>query len=368
MKIAIIGASYGQLPLCVKAKGMGLETICFAWEDGAVCCDYVDKFYPISVFEKERILEVCRVEKVDGVVSNASEKLVEIVAFLTENLGLIGNSFENILLIKNKYIVRDLTSSIENLHSIRYIKYQEEEPSFYPCVVKPFIGASKKGVYFVDNKDVFIQAISYAKEISDNILIEEYIEGREVSVETISFKGVHYVVQITDKENSGAPHFVELGHHQPAVLSVEMKNKISKVVFSILDRVRFRNGAAHIEIKIDSEENLFLIEINPRGGGDEISSKLVQLSTGYDYIKAMIEVSLGIFEEPQIEDISCSGIYFLCNQTKERVDFFKTVKNQSWLVEKNIKNYELIEATGNYDRNGYIIYQSKHRIDSYDSK
>lgn len=363
MKLAIIGASYGQVPLCLKAKEMGLETICFAWEDGAICRDYVDKFYPISVFEKERILEVCQEENIDGVVSNASDILAEIVAFLAEKLGLIGNSFENILLIKNKYIVRNITSSIANLQSIRYIKYQGEEPSFFPCVVKPFTGASKKGVYFVDNKDAFIQAISYAKEVSDNILIEEYVEGREISVETISFEGVHYIVQLTDKENSGAPHFVELGHHQPADLSVEMKNKISMVVSLILDKVDFKNGAAHIEMKVDSKENLYLIEINPRGGGDEISSQLVQLSTGYDYIRAMIEVALGIFQTPSINTINHSGIYYLCNQTKDRVEFFKKSDNKSWLVQKDVKNYELDVATGNYDRNGFIIYKSNHKID-----
>ena len=105
-----------------------------------------------------------------------------------------------------------------------------------------------------------------------------------------------------------------------------------------------------------SKENLYLIEINPRGGGDEISSQLVQLSTGYDYIRAMIEVALGIFQTPSINTINHSGIYYLCNQTKDRVEFFKKSDNKSWLVQKDVKNYELDVATGNYDRNGFIIY------------
>ena len=46
--LAIIGASYLQLPLVKKAKEMGLRTICFAWEDGAVCKDVADKFYKES--------------------------------------------------------------------------------------------------------------------------------------------------------------------------------------------------------------------------------------------------------------------------------------------------------------------------------
>lgn len=365
MKIAIIGASYGQLPLCLKAKEMGLKTICFAWEEGAICRDYVDKFYPISVSETESILNICREERVDGVVSNASDLLAETVAFLTENLGLNGNSVDVIRAIKNKYRMRCLTSEIENLKNIRFYKYASEVSFFFPCIVKPLTGNSKKGVCFVKDVNDFENAIRYSKKITQDIIIEEYIVGREFSVETISFKGEHYVVQITDKENSGPLHFIELAHHQPADLSTTQRDLIEKVVCKILRKINFNNGAAHIEMKMDDNDNLYLIEINPRGGGDEISSKLVQLSTGYDYVKAMIEVALDIFTPPDITSIHFSGIYFLCSQTKERLDFFLQADNKSWLIQKNVKNYELTDASGNYDRNGYVIYQSSRRV-NYD--
>ena len=83
-KLAIIGAAKGQLPLCLKAKEMGLKTICFAWEQGAICREYVDKFYPISIFDKDKILEICINEKIDGIISNASDILSEIVAYISE--------------------------------------------------------------------------------------------------------------------------------------------------------------------------------------------------------------------------------------------------------------------------------------------
>lgn len=67
-KIAIIGASFGQKELCVKAKELGLYTICFAWEKGALCKEFVDKFYPISILEKDRVANIC---KKNHVVSEA---------------------------------------------------------------------------------------------------------------------------------------------------------------------------------------------------------------------------------------------------------------------------------------------------------
>ena len=72
-RIAIIGASTGQLPLCLKAKDMGLEVYCFAWPQGAVCKDYADHFVPISIFEMDTIVRYCQEGKIDVVVSNASD-------------------------------------------------------------------------------------------------------------------------------------------------------------------------------------------------------------------------------------------------------------------------------------------------------
>ena len=72
-RLAIIGASYLQLPLVKKAKEMGIETICFAWEEGAVCKDLCDKFYPISIIDKEPILKICQDEKIDGITTIASD-------------------------------------------------------------------------------------------------------------------------------------------------------------------------------------------------------------------------------------------------------------------------------------------------------
>ena len=93
-KLAIIGAADGQLPLCLKAKEMGIETYCFAWPKGAVCKDYVDKFYPISIFEMDEIVKMCSEIGVSGVVSNASETTALVVNYVAEKLGLPCTPYE----------------------------------------------------------------------------------------------------------------------------------------------------------------------------------------------------------------------------------------------------------------------------------
>ena len=106
-KIAVIGASYLQEPLVRKAKEMGIYTLCFAWRDGAVCADIADEFYDISIVEKEQILEICRKAEIDGVCTIASDVAAPTVAYVAEQMGLIGNSYESAVRANNKYLMRN---------------------------------------------------------------------------------------------------------------------------------------------------------------------------------------------------------------------------------------------------------------------
>lgn len=111
-RIAIIGASTGQLPLCKKAKEMGLETYCFAWPEGAVCKEYVDHFIPISIFEMDKIFQYCRDCNVDGVASNASEETALVVSYVAERLGKVCTPYRVLMNIQNKVFVRQKTNAI----------------------------------------------------------------------------------------------------------------------------------------------------------------------------------------------------------------------------------------------------------------
>lgn len=363
MKLAVIGASTGQLPLCKKAKELGLRTICFAWPKEAVCKDAVDKFYPISIREKDVVVDICMAEQIDGVVSNASDFTAEIVSYVSTHIHLHGIDYENFLKLKDKSVIRQMTSNVNNLCQVRSYSHSEAENVPFPCVVKPKTGAAKKGVVFVNDLKGLKNAIKKDLLESEDVIIEEYISGREISVETISYEGKHYVIQITDKENSGAPHFVELAHHQPSSISKEVWGKIERIVPDMLDAVGFRNGASHIEMKVDGNNNVYLIEINPRGGGDEISNTLVQLSTGYDYLKGMIDVALGQFRPPVVKQKRFSGIYYLCKQNADLLPVFLSKQQTPWLIEKKFDSVEgLSEAIDNYSRNGYLIYQWNKKV------
>jgi len=221
-KIAIIGASYLQLPLVETANRLGLETHCFAWEEGAVCKEKSDFFYPISVLDKEAILKICEDVKVEGITTIATDIAVPTISFVAENLNLIGNTYASSLIATNKALMRE-TFKKAHLSSPRFVVTNndadlEKINLDFPVIVKPVDRSGSRGINLVHDPKEIKSAldVAFKESLSNSAVIEEFIVGDEVSVESISWKGEHFILSITDKVTTGPPHFVELAHHQPS--------------------------------------------------------------------------------------------------------------------------------------------------------
>ena len=364
-KIAILGASEPHLPLYLKAKEMGLEIYCFAWSEGAFCKDYSDYYYDISILEKEKITEICQIEKIDGIVANALDYAVPTVSYVSEKLNLNGISYQAALKATNKHLMRDAVKEANAcLQPIYHIYNKNIKIKQFPVIVKPSDSSASNGVTKVNKEEDFIFAIERALFASKNkeILIEEFIDGREISVESISYHGKHYTLTITDKETTGEPYFVETAHHQPSDLIDSIQDVIKRKVDLILSSLDIKNGASHVEFKINDENDVYFIELGARGGGDFISYNLVELSTGYDYVKGMIEVALNEFEIPEISISKFSGVYFLSKNTEYIQRFIENSKDLFWVRLFHIDEIPLKELKKSQDRSGYIIYQSDNRI------
>jgi len=370
-KIAIIGASYLQLPLVLKAKEMGLETICFAWMNGAVARTAADKFYPISVTEKEKILRVCRTERIDAVATIASDIAVPVVAHLVSNLNLIGNTPESAYISTNKYAMRKaLSSSDVNCPEFLKICALDNLPEKtaalrFPLIVKPCDRSGSAGVTKVETTEGLAAAapVALAHSLAHEAIIEEFVAGAEVSVETISWQGTHHILAITDKLTSGAPHFVELAHHQPSRQAAETQAEIRRQTMLALTTLGIAYGASHSEFLITDDGRVFVTEIGARMGGDFIGSDLVQLSTGYDFLKGVVEVACGTFSPPKVCSRRCSGVWFFSQKTPQVLDYIQRKTPYPDIVRAEISSMELIELTKSADRSGYFIYQSDQRLE-----
>ena len=297
--LCIIGANDFQDQLIKKAHDEGYKTHVFAWEKGAVGKKSADKFYPISIVEKEKILEICRQIKPVGVVSIASDLAVVTVNYIADALGLAGNSMESTEVSTNKYKMRKRLKECgirtPGFTSVSSAADCEKITLKYPLFVKPTDRSGRRGVtkvYGIDSmKKAAVACISESFE--NKAIIEEAIEGEEFSTEFINYKGEHKLLAVTKKFTTGAPHYIETGHMEPANISESMRNKIEKEVGKALDALGINNSAAHPEIRISEDGEINIIEIGGRMGGDCIGSDLVRLSTGYDFLKMTIDVACG---------------------------------------------------------------------------
>lgn len=367
MKIAVLGANYQYLSFYKQAKALGYEIISFGREeDDHVCSELADKFYNISFTEKEQILKICKQEGVDGVTSFLIESALPYVYYISRGLGIPCNSKECESLIRDKLTMRERMKEM-NISIPAYAVVHSKVDNYnilFPVVVKPADSGGSRGVTLVYERGQLEIAIERALEWSPSktVMLEQFVGGREFSIEAISFEGKHYIVQITDKVTTGSPYFVELAHHQPADLTIRQWDDIKELTISVLDVLKVEYGASHTEIKLDDDGVPYVIEMGARMGGDFIQSDLVKLSTGYDLVGGVLEVATGRFHAPIADKSKYSGVYFLCEETKDRVlPYIENFDKYSFIVDAAIYgNIKRVQC--NSDRSGFFIYQSENRI------
>lgn len=366
-KIAVIGANAPLIPFYRQAKKLGYEIIGIAWAEGAICKPYCDRFYPISFADKEKVLEVCHQEKIDGITSFSLESALPTVIYVAQAMGLVSNTEECLHLTQSKFAQRQALEQagisvpryflIENAAQLEIIECR------FPVIVKPVDSGGSQGICKVESPKDLFPSYQYAAEFSrtGKVIVEEYVDGREFSVEYISHNGRHHFLQITDKVTSGAPRFVEMQHHQPADLSTDIWNDIRSMVEQALTALKIENSPSHTEIKLNSRGELYIIETGPRMGGDYISSDLVRLSTGYDFVEGAIKLAIGKFEQPKLSHSMYSGVYFYSQLAPNIGDFIKHSNNYPEIVETELVEAPLPEVKSNADRGGYFLYQSSNK-------
>ncbi len=305
--LAVIGASYLQLPLIEKAKEMGYTTHVFAWAADDVGEKAADFFYPYSITELGRITDKCREIGICGICSIATDLGNYTVNYVADALGLPGNSMDCTRKSTNKHLMRQAFEAngdpspksipVDASTDLRALGLS------YPVIVKPTDRSGSRGIFRLDSPDGLENAVREAVEASfeKKALIEEFAEGQEYSLEGISYHGTHHILAMTLKYTTGAPHFIETGHLEPAPVSAETFQRAAAVVTHALDSLEVRNSASHSELKIDGDGKIRLIEIGSRMGGDAIGSDLVRYSTGIDFVRAVIQVACGI--EPDLRPV-----------------------------------------------------------------
>lgn len=311
-KIMILGASILQLPAIEKAKEMGLDVIAVDMNPEAVGFNIPGVMKEvISTIDTPSILKAAKRHQIDGIMTLATDMPMRAVAAVAKEMKLVGISLDAAIKATNKAAMRSalkeagvpiplfycVSTKDEYLAAVQKIKN-----AGYRCIIKPADNSGSRGIELLEDYELetIERAYEYSKQSSRSgeLMVEEFMEGAEVSVETLSVNGECHVIQITDKLTTGAPYFVEMGHSQPSRHSDEMKDRIAEVAIAANHAIGIENGPSHTEIKV-TKDGPKIVELGARLGGDNITTYLVPLSTGVNMVECCIKIALG--EQPDID-------------------------------------------------------------------
>jgi biotin carboxylase len=294
-----------QLPGILTAKELGLYVGVIDYNPNAIGIQYADEYFNVSTMDEDAVLKAAEEFRPDGIMTLATDMPMRGVAKAAELLRLHSISYKTAIKATDKH---EMIKAFKEynvpspwyyvVNSLYELKNLSNIISF-PCIMKPTDNAGSHGVVKVDSFHELLASYEYSHGFSrhGDVIIEEFLEGPEVSVEVMVVDGQVHVLQITDKKTTGAPFFVELGHSQPSTLNKGVQAQIREVASSACKAIGIDNGPAHVEMKVTSHGPV-MIELGARMGGDSITTHLVPLSTGIDMVKATIQVALG--EKPEI--------------------------------------------------------------------
>lgn len=371
-KLLVLAAGLLQLPVIKKAKEMGYYVIAADDDPEASGMALADKaIVPGGLMNEEKMVAIAKEEQVDGVIHPCSEVAMNVMGRINDELHLSGISKEIAIRATNKHLMREAFEKYGAPNPKSILTKDEEDAWATFCnefdtnaILKPSRNSGSRGIAKVEKgiaKDEFVNLYQRALEESRDrqVLIEQFIEGSEFSVEVIVWKGEPHVLAVTDKKTTEAPYFVELGHNQPSVYPVEIQKKLKDGAIAGCKALGLTNCAAHCELKIQNGE-AYLMEIGARMGGDFISTELTHLSTGIDMVAATIDVVLGV--EPDLKP-KTKGQGVCIRYFTPKAGVLKAVEGMENLKRSFVYDAEIYHQLGDVipevrsslDRSGHVI-------------
>ena len=301
-KILVVGGGPLQVPLIKKINEMGYISLCVDKNPNADGFQYAKYYKNIDIIDKEKCLKYAIENKIDGVLTIATDFPIETVSYIAQEMELVGISCETAKLIKNKYLVKkkffenNICESVQffEISSVTQIEKIEKEIR-YPIIVKPCDGSGSKAIEKLDNGNNLRKAIIDAinSSISKKAFIETYIEGQEYGVESFVKDGEVHVLGIMKKYMTNPPYYAELGHSIPSGLSKDIEDSIVQNVTKAIKTLGVLNGSVNMDLILSRDNKANIIDVGARMGGNVIGSHIIPSATGIDILENLVKLSIG---------------------------------------------------------------------------
>ena len=370
-KLLVIGAGFLQDFVIQKAFAMGYETLAVDADPNAVGFTHANKYAVINIVDEKACLEYAKAEKIDGVLTAATDYGVLTASYIAEHLGLPGLKYDVAKLIKNKYSVRKrlFENHVDDNEQAYEVNESTDITSIskllkYPVMVKPCDGSGSRGASRVNSSEELDAACKYAisGSITHRAEIESFITGKEYGAESLVINGEIHVLGIMKKWMTEPPYYAELGHAIPCGLPAETEKKAVDCVYNAIKALGINLGSVNMDMLITDDGKINIIDIGARMGGNMIGPCVIPYGTGIDYMGAMIQNAVGDPVDLSVRKHSPVATKLLAFKegVVRRLPDFERIQNQYCVeIYHHIEQgMHVNEYHTNLDGCGYIISRS----------
>jgi carbamoyl-phosphate synthase large subunit len=299
-KVMVIAGGDWQIELIKKAKAMGHYVICSNLYENSPAFPYADACEVANVLDKERNLEIARKYMPDAVISDQSDIAVPTVAYLNEKLGLRGIGTEKADIFTDKTLMRKICKTAGlPVPEFQICKEAEDAIEMLrkhgKIIIKPIDSQSSRGVYTITSEDELKKKVQDTLSYSNRrkeFLAEAYIGGDEFTIDGLVVNGTHYPLCISIKEmykENPNVSMVQTYTYSHPKYDYELLRKTNK---ALVESIGLPFGLTHSEYKYYKGQ-FYLIEAGARGGGSNLSGKIVPYMSGVDNYEYLIKQALG---------------------------------------------------------------------------
>lgn len=347
----MLGGSHFQVPAIKYAREAGYYVITADYLPNNPGHIFAHEYHNVSTTDNTSILDLAKKLRIDGILSYASDPGAPTAAYVAEKLSLPGNPYDSVKILQRKDLFRKFLK--ENNYLIPEFGVFNNENDAYdfarelvkknPIIIKPADSSGSKGVSKLLSENDFSEFYNRALGFSLNklVVIEEYIEKSIYEMDGDGFVWNGKLVfrcfgnQHNDLECNP---YVPVGISFPYIQSDDLQQKAHNIIESILTKLGMKVGGLNIEYLTDSKDNIYILEIGPRNGGNLIP-EVIKYSTGIDLIAYAVEGAMGkdcsslAMKEPN----GFYSSYILHSQSDgliKEIQISKEVEN--FIIQKNI--------------------------------
>lgn len=299
-RVMVIAGGNWQVDLCKKLKDMGYWVLCSNLYKDSPAFKYADASEVADIKDKDKNLEFAIKHKIDAVLSDQSDLAIPTVAYIADKLGLPGIGTKRADICTDKSLMRDFCRENDILiPDYKLCKNIDDAMSmlkkYGKIIIKPIDSQSARGVFIIDDskqlEENYPITVSFANRRKE-ILAEEYIGGTEFTIDGVIVKGKHYPLCISYKnmhEKNTMVSMVQTYTYKSDKFDYDELRKQNKM---LVEKIGLPFGLTHTEYRF-YKGKYYLLEIAARGGGSNLSSKIVPYMSDVDNYSYLIKGALG---------------------------------------------------------------------------